>query len=125
MRQTRKERAAILGGRLGDPPLPRFYGVEALSMEPLGKLWTNIDESLHRPRRLARRGIRSILGRDGLRAVPFFSLFLGPEIISRTAQRPSLPRKTNKRQKLPLSAGSSEICPYRAGTHRANLLVYK
>jgi len=40
------------------------------------------------PRRRLRR--KRILGRDGLRAVPFFSLIIG-QMISRTAQTPSLP----------------------------------
>ena len=49
-----------------------------------------------------------ILGRDGLRTVPFFSLLSGPEMNSRTARRPSLPRKTNVDESL-TSALAREI----------------
>jgi hypothetical protein len=54
-----------------------------------------------------------LLGRDGLRAVPFFSSLVGFEVKSRTAQRPSLPMKIEHRRKWSLLAGSSEICAYR------------
>jgi hypothetical protein len=52
-----------------------------------------------------------ILGRDGLRAVPFFSFLLELKI-SRTARRPSLVRlkvRTNSGVEVPI--GQSTGCP--------------
>ena len=49
------------------------------------------------------------LGRDGLRAVPFFSWLIELEIISRTAQRPSLPLIDQRRRKWPFLASGAGV----------------
>src|SRR4029077_4850480 len=54
--------------------------------------------------------------RDGLRAVPFFSLLPGvwKRLVGRHGGRPSHEKRRSARRLV--SAGSSEICPYRGRT---------
>jgi hypothetical protein len=56
-----------------------------------------------------------VSGRDGLRAVPFFPLVAGArnDQADGTAAVPRM--KNERRQEWLVSAGSSEICPYRGG----------